>query len=154
MKIDHIEVINLRHEYPVERRFAYAGGTCTGRLSSLILVHTDRGQTGIGSAYSHPGLVTLIVKQQLEPLLRRRDPCDVEFLTHDTASACRTEAGCFAPAGVDGSTTHDAIGNRERSHTLHEEGTYAEGELILSCYLYYSSTHSLNCSRPFLQTSE
>jgi hypothetical protein len=139
MKIDHIEVINLRHEYPVERRFAYAGGTCTGRLSSLILVHTDRGQTGIGSAYSHPGLVTLIVKQQLEPLLRRRDPC---------------EAGCFAPAGVDGSTTHDAIGNRERSHTLHEEGTYAEGELILSCYLYYSSTHSLNCSRPFLQTSE
>ena len=80
MKIDHIEVINLRHEYPVERRFAYAGGTCTGRLSSLILVHTDSGQTGIGSAYSHPGLVTLIVKQQLEPLLRGRDPCEVEFL--------------------------------------------------------------------------
>lgn len=80
MKIDHIEVINLRHEYPVERRFAYAGGTCTGRLSSLILVHTDSGQTGIGSAYSHPGLVTLIVKQQLEPLLRGRDPRDVEFL--------------------------------------------------------------------------
>ena len=80
MKIDHIDVINLRHEYPAERRFAYAGGTCTGRLSSLILVHTDTGQVGIGSAYSHPGLVALIVKQQLEPLLRGRDPREVEFL--------------------------------------------------------------------------
>ncbi len=80
MKIDHIEVISLRHEYPIERRFAYAGGTCSGRLSSLILVHTSSGQTGIGSAYSHPGLIALIVKQQLEPLLRGRDPCDVEFL--------------------------------------------------------------------------
>ena len=80
MKIDHIDVINLRYEYPAERRFAYAGGTCTGRLSSLILVHTDTGQVGVGSAYSHPGLVALIVKQQLEPLLRGRDPREVEFL--------------------------------------------------------------------------
>lgn len=80
MKIDRLEVINLRHEYPAHRRFAYAGGTCTGRLSSLTLVHTDTGQVGIGSAYSHPGLVALVVKQQLEPLLRGRDPRDVEFL--------------------------------------------------------------------------
>lgn len=80
MKIDHLEVINLCYAYPAERRFAYAGGTCTGRLTSLILVHTDDGQIGIGSAYSHPGLVALVVKQQLEPLLRGRDPRDVEFL--------------------------------------------------------------------------
>lgn len=80
MKIDRLEVINLRYEYPVARRFAYAGGTCTGRLSSLILVHTDTGAVGIGSAYSHPGLVALIIKQQLEPLLRGRDPREVEFL--------------------------------------------------------------------------
>ena len=80
MKIDRLEVINLRYEYPAERRFAYAGGTCTGRLSSLILVHTDTGEVGIGSAYSHPGLVAIIVKQQLEPLLRGRDPREVEFL--------------------------------------------------------------------------
>ncbi|MSQ95789.1 MAG: mandelate racemase/muconate lactonizing enzyme family protein [Gemmataceae bacterium] len=80
MKIDHLEVINLRYEYPPAQRFAYAGGTCTGRLSSLILVHTDTGAVGIGSAYSHPGLVALIVKQQLEPLLRGRDPREVEFL--------------------------------------------------------------------------
>ncbi|MBI2806967.1 MAG: mandelate racemase/muconate lactonizing enzyme family protein [Planctomycetes bacterium] len=80
MKIDHLEVINLRYEYPPERRFVYAGGTCTGRLSSLILVHTDTGQVGVGSAYSHPGLVALVVKHQLEPLLRGRDPREVEFL--------------------------------------------------------------------------
>lgn len=80
MKIDHIDVINLCYEYPAERRFTYAGGVCTGRLSSLILVHTDTGQVGIGSAYSHPGMVALTVKQQLEPLLRGRDPCEVEFL--------------------------------------------------------------------------
>ncbi len=80
MKIDSLEVINLRYEYPAAQRFAYAGGTCTGRLSSLILVHTDTGQLGIGSAYSHPGLIALIVKQQLEPLLRGRDPREVEFL--------------------------------------------------------------------------
>src|SRR5437868_2395180 len=80
MKIDHIEVINLCFDYPVARRFAYAGGTCTGRLTSLILVHTDSGHVGIGSAYSHPGLVTLIVKGQLEPLLRGQDPREVEFL--------------------------------------------------------------------------
>jgi D-galactarolactone cycloisomerase len=80
MKIDRLEVINLRHEYPAERRFVYAGGTCTGRLSSLILVHTDTGQVGIGSAYSHPSLVALVVKQQLEPLLCGRDPREVEFL--------------------------------------------------------------------------
>lgn len=80
MKIDHLEVINLRYEYPPAQRFAYAGGTCTGRLSSLILVHTDTGAVGVGSAYSHPGLVALIVKQQLEPLLRGRDPREVEFL--------------------------------------------------------------------------
>jgi D-galactarolactone cycloisomerase len=80
MKIDRLEVINLRHEYSAERRFVYAGGTCTGRLSSLILVHTDTGQVGIGSAYSHPSLVALVVKQQLEPLLCGRDPREVEFL--------------------------------------------------------------------------
>ena len=80
MKIDHIEVINLCFDYPAERRFAYAGGTCTGRLTSLILVHTDTGHVGIGSAYSHPGLVTIVVKGQLEPLLRGQDPREVEYL--------------------------------------------------------------------------
>lgn len=80
MKIDAIETLHLKYEYPPGDRFRYAGGTCTGRLTSLILVHTDAGQTGLGSVYSHPGLVELTVKQQLEPLLRGRDAADVEGL--------------------------------------------------------------------------
>jgi D-galactarolactone cycloisomerase len=80
MKIDHIEVITLRFEYPEARRFVYAGGTCTARLTTLVLVHTDSGQVGVGSVYSHPGLVTQVIKGQLEPLLRGRDPRQVEFL--------------------------------------------------------------------------
>ncbi len=80
MKIDHINVVNLLYEYPAERRFRYAGGTCTGRVTTLVLVHTDSGHVGIGSAYSHPGLVTPIVKGQLEAPLRGRDPRDVAEL--------------------------------------------------------------------------
>ncbi len=80
MKIDHIDVVNLLFEYPTERRFAYAGGTCTGRVTTLVLVHTDTGHVGVGSAYSHPGLVTLIIKGQLESPLRGQDPRDVESL--------------------------------------------------------------------------
>jgi L-alanine-DL-glutamate epimerase-like enolase superfamily enzyme len=80
MKIDHIDVVNLRFEYPEQRRFRYAAGICTARLTSLVLVHTDTPHVGVGSAYSHPGLVHLVVKGQLEPLLRGEDPREVEAL--------------------------------------------------------------------------
>ena len=80
MKIDHTEVINLCFEYPEEHRFTYAGGVCNARLTSLILVHTDTGEVGVGSAYSHPALVYLIVRDQLDPLLRGEDPTEVEAL--------------------------------------------------------------------------
>ncbi len=80
MKIDHIESINLRHEYPASQRFHYAGGTCTGRLTSLVRVHTDCGRCGIGAGYTHPVLFDVIVKDQLEPLLVGADPREVEAL--------------------------------------------------------------------------
>ena len=80
MKIDRIETIHLRYEYPAEERFRYAGGECTGRLTSLVRVHADNGAMGIGSAYSHPALVESIVKGQLEPMLVGEDPRDVEDL--------------------------------------------------------------------------
>ena len=78
MKIDHLETIHLRYEYPVG--FTYAGGTCTARLTSLVLVHTDTGQVGIGPAYSHPGLLELILQHQIAPLLIGVDPSDVEAI--------------------------------------------------------------------------
>ena len=80
MKIDHVEVINLCFEYPNRHGFQYAGGVCTGRLTSLVRVHTDTGEVGIGSAYSHPGLVCLVIRDQLDPMLRGEDPTEVETL--------------------------------------------------------------------------
>jgi D-galactarolactone cycloisomerase len=80
MKIDHIEVTHLLFSYPAGRGFRYAGGTCTGRLTSLVEVVTDTGLRGVGSVYSHPGMVELIAKRQLEPLLIGQDPREVEAL--------------------------------------------------------------------------
>lgn len=80
MKIDQVEVINLIYHYPPERRWRYPGGECTARVTSLVVVHTDTGHVGVGSAYTHPGMVYLTVKHQLEPMLIGMDPTDVETI--------------------------------------------------------------------------
>ncbi len=80
MRIRDIEVINLHFAYPAKRRFRYAGGVCTGRLTSLVKVHTDAGLVGLGSVYSHPGLVRTIIEDHLRPELIGEDPLQVERL--------------------------------------------------------------------------
>ena len=80
MKIDRVEAVNLRYEYPDANGFQYSGGVCSARVTTLILVHTDTGHVGIGSVYSHPVLVYLIVRDQLDALLRGEDPTEVEAL--------------------------------------------------------------------------
>ena len=80
MRIAEIEVFNLRHEYPAGGGFRYAGGICTGRLTSLVRVTADNAMTGWGSAYSHPDLVRIVVEQQLRPMLLGEDPTEVEAL--------------------------------------------------------------------------
>lgn len=80
MIIRDIEVINLRFEYPAEKRFHYAGGVCTGRLTSLVKVHTDAGIVGLGSVYSHPELVRSIIEDQLRPLLVGEGPLEIDEL--------------------------------------------------------------------------
>src|SRR5512143_451573 len=80
MKIDHIEVINLHFDYPDRNGFQYAGGVCTGRLTTLVLVHTDDGRVGHGSAYTHTLLAEMIIKQQFEPMLIGEDPREIESL--------------------------------------------------------------------------
>ncbi len=80
MKIRDIEVVTLRFEYPRGGGFRDAGGYCTGRASSLVRVHTDEGISGIGSIYSHPDLVRVIVEGQLAPMLVGQDPLRVEAL--------------------------------------------------------------------------
>lgn len=77
MRIRDIEVINLCFEYPPERRFRYAGGVCTGRLTSLVKVHTDEGLVGLGSVYSHPVLVRTIIEEHLRPALVGEDALDI-----------------------------------------------------------------------------
>lgn len=78
MRIEHIECVHLRSEY--ENGFRYAGGQCTARLTSLVLVHVEGGEVGIGSAYSHPGMVDLVVRHQLAPMLVGLDATEVESL--------------------------------------------------------------------------
>lgn len=80
MRIDHVEVIHLRFEYPNQAGFTSAGGVTSGRLSSLVKVHTDDGRTGISSVYSHPALIDEVILRQLRPLLEGEDPRDVESL--------------------------------------------------------------------------
>lgn len=78
MKIDRLETIHLRYLY--DKPFVYGGGICTGRLTTLVVVHCDSGISGIGSVYSHPAIIEIVIKQQLEPLLVGQDPSDVESL--------------------------------------------------------------------------
>jgi D-galactarolactone cycloisomerase len=80
MRIEHIEVINLCFEYPEEKGFRYAGGTATGRLTSIVRVMTNRGHVGVGAAYSHPDIVRLVIEHHLRPLLLGADPREVEDL--------------------------------------------------------------------------
>lgn len=80
MRIDEVEIHHLRYEYPEAERFQYAGGVCTARLTSLVRLHTDNGLTGIGSAYSHPGMMDLVMRGQLRDLLIGQDPADIEGL--------------------------------------------------------------------------
>ena len=78
MTIRKVEVINLHFAYRPDRRFRYARGICTGRLTSLIKVYTDEDLVGLGSVYSHPDLVRTIVEGHLAPTLVGRDPLKVD----------------------------------------------------------------------------
>src|SRR5581483_5163998 len=83
MKIDRIECINLKFDYPNRYGFTYAGGKCTSRVTSVVRVTTDRGLVGIGSAYTHPLLCRIIVEHDLAPFLIGEDPREIERLwTH------------------------------------------------------------------------
>ena len=80
MKITGIDVTTLVFAYAPEKRFRYAGGVCTHRLTSLVQVRTDTGAVGIGCAYSHPDIVRTVIEGHLAPHLIGRDPTEVEAL--------------------------------------------------------------------------
>ena len=80
MRIENIQVVNLVAEYPGRNGFQYAGGTATGRVSTLVKVTTDNGVEGWGSAYSYPDVVRVIIERHLTPHLLGSDPREVELL--------------------------------------------------------------------------
>jgi len=80
MRVDHIEVFNLRYEIPEGPGLRYGGGRLTARVTSLVKVTADSGEVGWGAAYSHPALVRIIIETHLAPLMIGEDPTDTERL--------------------------------------------------------------------------
>jgi L-alanine-DL-glutamate epimerase-like enolase superfamily enzyme len=89
MIIRDIQVLNLCYPYPPGGGYRYAGGTATGRLTSLVRVRTDEGIEGIGSAYSNPDMVRCVVEGNLKGLLAGDDPTDVKALWNKMYRATR-----------------------------------------------------------------
>jgi D-galactarolactone cycloisomerase len=77
VKIERVETLNLRFEYP--QPFEYAGGVCNARVTTLVRVFTHDGRVGVGSAYTHPLLAYLVIQHQLAPLLIGHDPRDEQL---------------------------------------------------------------------------
>jgi D-galactarolactone cycloisomerase len=80
VRIDDVEVITLRFDYPSGGGFRYAGGVVTSRVTSLVRVRTDSGLVGLGAAYSHPDLVRIIIEGNLRAHLIGEDPLRIEAL--------------------------------------------------------------------------
>jgi D-galactarolactone cycloisomerase len=79
MRIDDIEVFNLRYDVPAGAGFNYGGGRLTARVTSLVKVSAGNA-VGWGAAYSHPTLVRVIVESHLKPFLLGKDPTDTDAL--------------------------------------------------------------------------
>ena len=78
MKITDVESITLVFQYPGDGGFRGGKGRCTGRMSCLVRISTDEGIEGIGSVYSHPDLVRVIIEDHLRCMLIGKDPLDAE----------------------------------------------------------------------------
>ena len=74
MKIIGVKVIPLSHAVPPERRQRSDLGTRMKNDSSLILVETDEGFTGLGAALGNPEVVRAIVEHELGPDIIGMDP--------------------------------------------------------------------------------
>jgi D-galactarolactone cycloisomerase len=81
LKITNIETRTLVFRYPSEDQYLRnASGFCNARVTTLVWVHTDEGITGIGSVYSHPDLVRIIVEGHLRDIYKGRDALEIECL--------------------------------------------------------------------------
>ena len=80
MKIESVEVHNLYYRYPDDEIHRCAEGDMGSRLTSIVFVRCSNGITGVGAAYSHPGIVQLVVEGHLSPFLVGRDPTQIDEL--------------------------------------------------------------------------
>ena len=80
MEITAVDAITLYYEYPPEGSLECAEGITGARTTSLVWVDLDEGLRGIGSAYSHPDVVKIIVKEHLAPFLIGLDPREIESI--------------------------------------------------------------------------
>jgi D-galactarolactone cycloisomerase len=80
LKVTGVKVVNLSWAYPEGEGIECAEGMTGSRVTSLVLVSTDEEVAGLGSAYSHPDLVRLVVERHLAPFLIGSDATDVEGL--------------------------------------------------------------------------
>jgi D-galactarolactone cycloisomerase len=139
VKIDGVEVVHLRFDYPDRKGYRYAGGVVTSRSTTLIRVTTDTGQTGWGSAYSHPDLVRVVVEGHLRPHLIGEDPMDAERLWEKMYALTRwygrKGAGISALGGVDialwdlrgqelGKPVYELLGGRRDSVPVYASGLF------------------------------
>ena len=80
MRIETVETVTLRYEYPDDQAHRCAEGHIGSRVTSLVFVTLDDGLTGVGSAYSHPELIRIIVEDHLGPFLVGEDPRQIDAL--------------------------------------------------------------------------
>jgi D-galactarolactone cycloisomerase len=80
VRITSIDVVTLYYEYPPEHAIRCAEGTTGSRTTSLVRVRVDDELVGVGSAYSHPDIVKIIIEDHLAPFLIGSDPAEVEAL--------------------------------------------------------------------------
>ncbi len=74
MKITAVKAVPLSHVVPPERRQRSDLGTRMKNDSTLIMVQTDEGLTGLGAALGNPEVVRAIVDYELGPNIVGMDP--------------------------------------------------------------------------------
>jgi L-alanine-DL-glutamate epimerase-like enolase superfamily enzyme len=74
MKITRVRAIPMSDPVPPERQHRTDLGTKVKSDATLILVETDKGLTGLGTALGAPPVVTAIVEHELEPEVVGEDP--------------------------------------------------------------------------------
>src|SRR6266478_5440076 len=87
-KIKTVEVVNLHYRYPDDQVYVCAEGHMGSRVTSLVFVKLDNGLTGVGSVYSHPQLVQVVV-DHLTPFLVGEDPAAIDALWNRMYSLTR-----------------------------------------------------------------